>query len=160
MILDWTFYLLFPFHYYSLDHTWHQRTISRGFSFGCNLMSWSVIKLTPCDEDRGGENRTSFYLYLVFVFVFVWPSVEYCKKKKCLRVSLSEYLVKDDPNFDPASNYHICGEKHTIKICHVHPNCSTSCKDWNSSSRLISPLLANWIITRCSCLRFKFRFKI
>ena len=49
-----------------------------------------------------------------FAFVFPWPSVEYCKKTRCLRVLSSEYLVKDDPNFDPTSNYHICGEKHTI----------------------------------------------
>ena len=40
----------------------------------------------------------------------------------CLRVASREYLVKDDPNFDPAPNYHICREKHTIKICHVRPN--------------------------------------
>ena len=65
-----------------------------------------------------------FWITFVFVFVFVtvfsfafvfpWPSVEYCKKTRCLRVLSSEYLVKDDPNFDPTSNYHICGEKHTI----------------------------------------------
>ena len=47
--------------------------------------------------------------------------VGYCKKTKCLRVAPGEYLVKDDPNFDPAANYHICREKHTIKICHVQP---------------------------------------